>query len=118
MTITGISWPWNVIPEWVVDNEVVESAMRSILFTPNGTRKMNSAFGSQLLQIVFENKGRILDALARREIMLAIAQHLPMILVRNIDIEYPDGDTEPVTIIVQYEYQAIAGVAIVSVSQP
>lgn len=115
MSLIGVSWPWNVVPEWVEDEGVIGPALRMILFTPNGERKMNANFGSQLLQIVFENKGRVLDALARREIMLAMADNLPFVTVRNIDIEYADGDTDPVTIIVQYEYQGAPGTAVVYV---
>jgi len=104
MTLKGTSWPWNVRPEWVEGNLVVQSAIRDILMARNGERKMNSSFGSQTIAIVFENKGRVLDNLAKREISLALAEQLTVIKVENIDIVYSDNDNEPVDITVYYEY--------------
>ncbi len=109
MGLHGISWPWVKYPTWVEDADVVDIAIRDILFTPNGERKMNSSFGSQLLKIVFENKGRVLDALAKREITVALSQHLTVARLLNIDIVYPEDETEPVEVTLYYEYQGVSG---------
>ena len=84
MSLMGVTWPWKVRPEWADGEVVVDDAIRDILLTRNGERKMNTLFGSQLMGVVFESKGRVLDTLARREITLALSSQLPVITVENI----------------------------------
>lgn len=117
MTLVGVSWPWDKRPEWTEGDLVVQDAIRDILLTRNGERKMNNSFGSQLIAIIFENKGRVLDALATREITLALADQLPVIKVENIDIQYPDNDNEPIDIVIYYEYLGQKDDTTVSVSR-
>ena len=109
-TLIGINWPWTSVPMWAYDQEVIEQALHMVLFTAVGEMKMNDIFGSQLREIVFENKGRILQGLARREIVLAISQNLPFVEIQNVDIVEPEDDNDPVTIFVHYRYNEITGV--------
>ena len=118
MTISGIigtSWPWNIFPVWVENDDAIYDSIQRIIFTVLGERKMNSLFGSDTISVVFENRGEILAALARREISLALAQHLPVVSVLNIDVIEPEQDTDPVDVIVYYEYQGVREKAALSV---
>jgi len=58
----------------------------------------------------------LLKALANREISLSLRQHLPMIKVLNIDVQHGERDTDPVEIVVDYEYNGVRGNANVPVS--
>jgi phage baseplate assembly protein W len=107
--VVGVNWPWNKFPVFIENADVIETAIHDIIFTALGERKMNSAFGSQTLALVFENKGEMLQSLAKREISIALAQHLPSIEVLNIDVEEPEKDTDPVTITVTYRYLGVVG---------
>jgi len=105
--VIGTSWPWDVFPVWVENDDVVNQAIHDVLFTALGERKMNLVFGSEVVKIVFENKGALLQSLATREISIAIAQHLSFINVQNIDVDEPEKDTDPVTITIAYKYQGV-----------
>lgn len=112
MTIQGLqgtSWPWKVYPKFEGDENTISAAILDVIRTSTGERKKNTAWGSQVMSLVFENKGLLLAALARREISIAIAQQLPMITVLNIDVQEGEQDTDPVDISVDWEYQGIEG---------
>jgi len=109
-TLVGINWPWTSVPMWVYDQDVIEQALHSVLFTSINEMKMNGSFGSQLREIVFENQGRVLQGLARREILISVAQNLPFVEIQNIDIVEPEDDNDPVTIDIYYRYNEITGV--------
>ena len=115
MGLQGTSWPWVGRPEPKYDEDAIEQAFVDVLLTGSGERKMNPEHGSQLLEIVFENKGRILDALARREISRASAINLTLVEVRNIDIKYSENDDDPVDMTIYYEYQGVPSVAKIQV---
>lgn len=105
MALVGTSWPWKRgVPTWVVDTVVIDNAIRDILLSMIGERKMNNNFGSQLIEVVFENKGPAFVTLATREITLALANQLPIIRVLSVDIRFPKEDDEPVDILITYEY--------------
>ena len=115
----GVSWPWaDGFPEFVTSLDLIDSAIKDILFTSTGERKMNNPFGSQLMQIIFENKGPLLDALARREINLAISQNLPAVRVVDITITTPDTDEDPIEITIDYEYLGSQGTVTEQVTAP
>lgn len=107
--LVGTTWPWRVFPSWISDNDLVEQAIKDVIFTTVGERKMSTEYGSGAMSFVFENKGPLLEALARRTISLALAQHLPVVRVLNIDVDEGEADTDPVTITVDYEYLGTAG---------
>ena len=115
MGLKGTSWPWVGRPEPKYDEEAIEQAFIDVLLTGTGERKMNPSHGSQLIEVVFENEGRVLDALARREISRASAINLTLVKVQNIDIQYPENDNEPVDITIYYEYMGVPSVANVQV---
>jgi len=114
--VIGISWPWNTFPVWVENDDVIGLAINDIVFTALGERKMNSNFGSEAMRLVFENRGELLEALARRELSLAIRQHLPSVSVLNIDVIEAATDTDPDRIVVDYEYLGVRGRAITDIS--
>lgn len=107
MSLTGISWPWVGAPQYIYDADVIKNAIRSILFTGHGELKMQPTFGSELIQIVFENIGGPLEALARREIQRALSENLSYATVQKIDIFESDSEDDLVEIIVYYEYLGI-----------
>lgn len=117
MNLTGISWPWKGTPAWTQDIDVIDDALRSISMTTSGERKMNNSFGGQLQGVVFENKGRVLNALARREITFALAKNMPLVKVKNIDITESDDDNDPVTITVYYEYLGVESFVVTKLEQ-
>jgi phage baseplate assembly protein W len=108
--IHGTGWPWNVAPEWQSNDQLVNSQFRSVLFTTIKERKMNIEYGGQLIKMIFENKGPLLQALARREIMFGANKFLPQLTVLNIDIVEPEKDNEPVDVTIHWEYLGVQGV--------
>ena len=114
--IAGVSWPWAKRPEFVYDDDVVYQAIDDILFTAMKNRKMNVNHGSEVNRLVFENKGVLLQSLGKREISIALAQHLPGVVVLNIDVEESEKDTGPVTIKITYRYQGLISTAVFSAS--
>ena len=110
MTISGLagtSWPWNVFPVFVYDEDVIYNAFSDIIFTALEERKMNTQYGGEVNRVVFENKGPLLSALAQREITRAIRTHLPIVTLRNIDVREGEKDNDPVDIVIDYEFQGI-----------
>lgn len=107
--LAGTSWPWKEFPRQIEDLEVVAQAIEDIIFTGLKARKMNLTHGSQVMSLVFANKGVLLTTLASREVSIALAQHLPEVEVVNVDVDEGEKDTDPVTITVTYRYQGIYG---------
>jgi len=116
--VKGVSWPWTSSPTWIEDDEVIDRAIKTVIFTRKGERKMNLSFGSDAISTVFENKGVLLEALAKRTISLALAQHLPQVQVLNIDVTEGDQDNDPVTINTDYLYLGSQGTVTTQVNQP
>jgi len=114
--VVGVSWPWKVFPTFIEGSDVMDQAITDIIFTALGERKMNLSFGSEVMKLVFENKGILLQSLAKREISIALKQHLPVVKVLNIDVEESEKDTDPVTITVTYEYKG--AISSTSISAP
>ena len=102
--MSGIGWPWTSSPVWINTEEVTEDGLESVLKTRNGERKMNFLFGSQVMQLVFENEGRALEVLANREIISAYNQLFPNVKVNNVDYIYHEETYKPTEILVKYEY--------------
>jgi phage baseplate assembly protein W len=106
MTLKGTTWPWNIFPEFVEGDSVINNNLNVAMFTPVGSRKMNNSFGNQLQAVVFENKGPILEALARREIGLMVSNSLPLISIDEIKFFYDEDDNDsPVEIVVNYVFE-------------
>lgn len=118
MSITGVNWPWKGFPKWVNDDEAIEPAMTDVLFTTSGERKMNLDFGSKFMEVVFENEGRAMKALATREVVMSFANNLPLVTVSNVDVSEPENDNEPVDITIWYEYQGVPAIARFEVPTP
>ena len=114
--LAGVSWPWKVFPKFVYDNDVVTAAIVDIVFTALRERKMNTSHGSQIVKTVFENKGSLLRILAQRELSFVIKRHLPMVTVLNIDVSEGARDTDPVDIVVDYDFRGTRDVVIVPVT--
>jgi phage baseplate assembly protein W len=106
--IAGTTWPWNRgVPDFVYDEDVVDIAIRDILLTSVGERKMNTSYGSELVRILFENQGDLMHAMAIREITTALHFHLPSIKVVNVDVQDATSDNDPVDILITYDYQGV-----------
>lgn len=108
-SLVGVSWPWKVAPQWKVNSEVIEIAIKDVIFTTLGERKKNPNYGSDAIATVFENKGALLRGLLSRTIILALNKNLPMVTVLNIDVQEGEKDTDPVDVTVYYEYQNVQG---------
>ena len=105
----GTIWPWGVVPTAAVDADAVEGYLRRICGTSLGERKMDPRYGGQVHAVIFANQGAAFEALAKRELRLAISRGLPSVKVLKIDIEYPSRDNEGAAITVDYEYLGSVG---------
>ena len=106
--IAGTTWPWNRgVPDFVYDEDVINIAIKDILLTTVGERKMNTSYGSELVRILFENQGDLMRAMATREITTALHFHLPSIKVVNVDVQDATSDNDPVDILITYDYQGV-----------
>jgi len=103
--LAGTTWPWNVVPDFQYDEDVIEAAVSDIILTAIGERKMNTGYGSGIMKSVFENRGILLAALITREITVALRYHLPAINVLNVDVQEGTDDNDPVDVVVDYVYQ-------------
>jgi phage baseplate assembly protein W len=106
--LAGVSWPWRRgFPQFVYDEDVIYQSMIDVIFTVVGERKMNTKYGSEVIRAVFGDRGDILSALVRREVFLAIRRHLPMVELLNVDVLEGTGDTDPVDVKIDYDYQGM-----------
>ena len=104
-TTTGISWPWSESgPQAATDSDLVKAKMQIVLFTFLGAHKMEPTFGSNLIRLVFENRGRPLQIMAEMEIAQTLGVWLPDVLVTNVTINEDERIDGLVTIDVDYEY--------------
>ncbi len=102
---TGIKWPWNATgPAAATDLELVKGKIELVLFTFLGSHKMEPTFGSNLLELVFENRGKPLEVLADMEIRQTLAAWMPEVSVVGVTITESDVVEGLVTIDVDYEY--------------
>jgi phage baseplate assembly protein W len=114
--LVGVTWPWTQgVPQFQYDDDVIYAAIVDIIFTALGERVMNTKHGSETIRLVFENKGPMMVALARREVGVALAQHLPLIKVLNVDVIEGEDDNDPVEVKVIYQYLGVRYDANVSV---
>jgi len=102
---TGIQWPWNPTgPAASVDLDLVKSKINLALFTFIGAHKMEPTFGSNLLELVFENRGKPLEVLADMEIRETLALWVPDVQVLSVRVAESNTTEGLVTIDVDYEY--------------
>ena len=111
----GISWPWKVFPVWQENDVLISQAINDVIMTYIGERKMNMNHGSEVIGLVFENKGIIMSSLAKREISVAIGQNIPYVRVLNIDVIEGEEDTDPVVVDVEWEYLGSTGLTSVEI---
>jgi phage baseplate assembly protein W len=106
--LVGVAWPWDSgVPQFEYDEDVIYTAIKDIIFTTLGERTMNTKHGSEVIRLVFENKGPLMVALARREVTVALTQHLPLIKVLNVDVIEGEDDNDPVEVKVAYQYLGV-----------
>ena len=113
--VVGVVWPWKAVPMWVENRDVISQAIRDVILTASGERKMSVDYGSETMSVVFENRGVLLEGLARRTISMALAVHLPEVRVLNIDVSDAVKDTDPVTVTVDYLYIGERGGVVVDI---
>jgi len=103
--VLGTGWPWSATgPQTATDIELVQAKITLILFTPLGSHKMEPTFGSNVIGLVFENRGPIMQASADLEIRGALAAWLPDVQVISVVVTEDDDIEGLVTIDVNYLY--------------
>ena len=102
--MSGISWPWTSSPAWISNEKSINNGLMAVVKTRNGERKLNWIWGSQVIQLVFENEGRALEVMANREIALTYSKLFPSIKILSIDYKYHKETYKPTEIFVKYEY--------------
>ena len=105
-----------IIEEFEYDEDVIQTAITDIILTTIGERKMNTRHGSNVIGLVFENKGPFMNAMATREITTALRFNLPVVKVLNVDVTEGEKDNDPVDVFVEYEYKGIRQQASVTIN--
>lgn len=87
--LAGISFPFRIegagLPQAAFGTDVVKSALVVLLRTPKGSRVFRPTLGTKLQQMIFENQGPFLQSLLQREILAAINNFLPQVVVKAMD---------------------------------
>ena len=106
--IVGIQWPWTAAgpaAAWEID--LINAKIDLILFTLKGAYKMNPTFGSNLIALIFNNRGVALNVALDIEIRQSLGTWLPdvRILSTRVTDERTGSKLEGlVTIDVSYEW--------------
>jgi phage baseplate assembly protein W len=106
--IIGIQWPWSAAgpaAAWEID--LINEKINLILFTLKGAYKMNPTFGSNLIALLFNNRGMTLNVALDIEIRQSLGTWLPdvRILSTKVTDERAGSKLEGlVTIDVNYEW--------------
>jgi phage baseplate assembly protein W len=107
--IYGISYPFRVegagLPAKAVGRDVIKSALITLLKTPKGSRVMRPTLGTNIHKLLFENVGPLLHPLIEREILTAIRDELPMVVVTGINM---NDDNNKVTVNIFYQVQGVS----------
>lgn len=104
--VIGVVWPWSTTgPQAASGLELIESKMKFALFTQKGTHKMEPTFGSNLIALVFENRGSVLAKIAEIEIRNTLSTWVPEVRVLVVNVVDDRNVVEGlVTIEVEYLY--------------
>ena len=115
--INGVEWPWtSSVPGWIDEKQAIGEMIQTVILTRSKSRKMNNSYGSKFTDVVFASRGQAFEALARREINLAISRSLPEIEIVDISFEYPDGSSSEINVNMTYRYNEIEDDIFVKVS--
>lgn len=106
--IAGVSYPFRIegggLPAQATGIDVIRSALIVLLLTPIGSRVMRPTLGTNLYALVFEATGDLLRAMIVREITTTVAEWLPQVVVRDIQVVEQD---KTVDVNVEYSIQGI-----------
>jgi phage baseplate assembly protein W len=72
------------------DVQVLESNLRLIILTSFGERLYDSAFGTNVRRVIFENDQRLVETVLREEISMAVARYEPRVNIDSISV-FRDG---------------------------
>ncbi len=104
--IKGLPWPLrfgnvNVL-ETIYDEDVIKTAILSILCTFQGERVMRPTVGTDAYGLLFENADAVvMEAAVRNSVINAIRRSDARIILTAVDVTVQD---ETVTIFVEYEW--------------
>lgn len=85
------------------DHAHVHESIRQILGTRKGERFLRPDFGTNLHQLVFEPNDHILFGLIRHEVMTALDQWEPRIIVRDVAVTADGTDEHLVMVSISYK---------------
>ena len=111
--IVGIAWPWTSAgpaAAWEID--LINSKIDLILFTLKGAYKMNPTFGSNLIALLFNNRGLALNVALDIEIRQSLGTWLPSVRILGTRVTDARTGSEPeglVTLDVDYEWLGQSG---------
>jgi phage baseplate assembly protein W len=91
------------IPPFYVDTDLIGESIKEILLTQKGERIMRPDFGTNILELIFENDGEFLQSELKSEILGAIQKYEPRAKVMPDDIVIESEDGE-VVVTINYEY--------------
>jgi phage baseplate assembly protein W len=107
--LAGISYPYRVEgqgePAGAKGIDVVRSDLIVLIKTQQRTRVMRPTLGLNLLALVFETTGPLLQSQIIREIANGVATWLPIVKLNFIDVQETD---KVVTVNVFYSVQGLA----------
>ena len=87
--LSGISYPFRIegggLPAVAKGTDVIKSALTVLMRTKKGSRGMRPTLGTNLQRLIFENQGPVMQSLVQREILLAISNFLPQVVVKAMD---------------------------------
>ncbi len=84
------------------DHAHVHESIRQILGTRRGERFLCPDFGTSLHELVFEPNGHILFGLIRHEVMTALDQWEPRIIVKEVAVAADEADEHLVLVNISY----------------
>jgi phage baseplate assembly protein W len=108
--LAGIAFPFKVqgagLPGAAFGMDVIKYALIVLLRTTKGQRVFNPTLGTSLQSLIFSVQGPALQSLITREILNAIANFLPQVVVTNLT--YIETD-DKIQVNVFYNIQGVQG---------
>ena len=106
--LSGISYPLRIegggLPAVAKGTDVIKSALTVLMRTNKGSRVMRPTLGTNLQRLIFENQGPVMQSLVQREVLLAISNFLPQVVVKAMDFV---EDNRRIQVNVRYVVQGV-----------
>ena len=84
------------------DHAHIHESIRQILGTRNGERFLRPGFGTNLHELIFEPNDRVLYGLIRHEVMTALEDWEPRVIVTDVVVGTADDDEHLVLVNISY----------------